>query len=555
MRSLNPAEQVRYFRSTGILLNGSQVRIVHGPIGGSSYSTVPVGSIKMMDTIPDGELQSVDLNAGSAQWALMALNPSGERQLMVKELGSGHQSTAVLLRELEGDKLSVLKVNNAAHIKERMARPDREVRVARLLASSGGAAARFARLLSSQDLLGGYRTSWWEFYNVGSMQDFSMFVFAEATPPLSLVFRVMSQCLEGIQCLNELDIRHMDLHTGNVFVHQADGASHLDAVIGDFGYSRLPGEGPPEYTAREWSMMDPKDQAGRSSPPLTYGDRNGNKDDPSWRLRWDLRKFQSEMTEDLLDNFDKDDDRNQLIFSLFQTLTDMCEQDEKDRKLPEARRPPLQDLTQTIQDAKTLERMYASTDSDRQALRELLAKLLELRNEEPLEPLVFDNERAARDEFKSLLEVEPFRMVNLADEKSIEAATAEIAALRVEGSVYVSSYSDQSGSSADDSTSPASSQTRDSTPAGESEQQDSEKDNDERRNPSTSSRESTPSIRWTPPTRGLAEATAFAGGDVSAVDGLLGARDAAERNQALVRDEHARRRRGLWVNGLLRRRE
>ncbi|KKY38486.1 hypothetical protein UCDDA912_g01477 [Diaporthe ampelina] len=288
----------------------------------------------MTDRIPDHELQSVGLNAGAPQWALMALNPSGERQIMVKDLGSGHQSSAVLFRELEGERLSVLKVNRVAHNKERMARPDREVRVARLLASSGGA-AHFARLLSSQDLVGGYRTSWWEFYNVGSMRTFAMFIFAEATPPLSLVFRAMGQCLEGIQY-----------------------------------------------------------------------------------------------------NFDKDNDKNQLIFSLFQSLTDMCEQDEQDRKLPEARRPPLQDLTQVIQDAKTLERLYAFTDSDKQALSELRGKLMDLRSQEPLEPCVFDNGRAARDEFKSLLEVGPFRMVNLADENSIEAATAELAALRVKGSVH-----------------------------------------------------------------------------------------------------------------------
>ena len=507
----------------------------------------------MTDRIPDHELQSVGLNAGAPQWALMALNPSGERQIMVKDLGSGHQSSAVLFRELEGERLSVLKVNRVAHNKERMARPDREVRVARLLASSGGA-AHFARLLSSQDLVGGYRTSWWEFYNVGSMRTFAMFIFAEATPPLSLVFRAMGQCLEGIQCLGELDIRHMDLHTGNVFLHMADGASCPDAVIGDFGYSRLPEEGPPKYTAWEWSMMTPQDQAGRSSPPMTYGNWRGIKDDHSWRLRWDLQKFRSEMTDDLLDNFDKDNDKNQLIFSLFQSLTDMCEQDEQDRKLPEARRPPLQDLTQVIQDAKTLERLYAFTDSDKQALSELRGKLLDLRSQEPLEPCVFDNGRAARDEFKSLLEVGPFRMVNLADENSIEAATAELAALRVKGSVYVSDYSDESGSCADDSTSPASSETRGSNPARDSEQQVAEKENSERRTSSTSSRASTPSTRWTPATRGLAEATAFAGGDVSAVDGLLGARDVAERNQALVRDEHARRRRGQWLRGLLRRR-
>lgn len=351
----------------------------------------------MIDPMADHDLESVDLNAGSPQWALMALDPSGKRQLMVKELGSGHQGTAVLFREHGGGRLSVLKWNRAAYNEERMARRDREARVARLLSSSERA-ARFARLLSSQDMVGGYRQSWWEFYNVGSMQGLSMAILEESNPPFSLVFRIVRQCLEGIQSLGELNIFHMDLHTGNVFLHLPDGASYPDAVIGDFGYSRLPGEGPPEFTAWEWSLMNSTTQAGRSSPPLTYGDSSGHAD-RSWRLPWDLEKFRYNASEDFLDNLDKDDERNQLTFSLFNRMAGMCKQDEIDRKLPEAERPPLQDLTQMIQDAKTLERLYAATASDKQALGELRQKLLDLLSEEPVDPLVFEDEQAARDDF------------------------------------------------------------------------------------------------------------------------------------------------------------
>lgn len=503
----------------------------------------------MIDPMADHDLESVDLNAGSPQWALMALDPSGKRQLMVKELGSGHQGTAVLFREHGGGRLSVLKWNRAAYNEERMARRDREARVARLLSSSERA-ARFARLLSSQDLVGGYRQSWWEFYNVGSMQGLSMAILEESNPPFSLVFRIVRQCLEGIQSLGELNIFHMDLHTGNVFLHLPDGASYPDAVIGDFGYSRLPGEGPPEFTAWEWSLMNSTTQAGRSSPPLTYGDSSGHAD-RSWRLPWDLEKFRYNASEDLLDNLDKGDERNQLTFSLFNRMAGMCKQDEIDRKLPEAERPPLQDLTQMIQDAKTLERLYAATASDKQALGELRQKLLDLLSEEPVDPLVFEDEQAARDDFRDYLDVGLFRVVDLADENSLEAAAAELAALRVEGTAYVSDPDDKTGSSTDDSTSPDSSETRESTPGGDFEQPISENNSGGRGAPSTSSR---PSTRWSPSTRGLADATAFAGGDTSAVNGLLGARDLAEREQALVRDEHARRYREQCLRELFRRR-
>lgn len=492
------------------------------------------------------DLTSIDLDAGYPRWALMALNPSGERQVMVKELGSGHQSSAVLFREHgagAGGRLSVLKWNREAYDEVRMARLDREVRVARLLSSSRWA-PRFARLLSSQDLEGGYRQSWWEFYNVGSMQAVSMAVFEQSSPPFSLVFHILGQCLEGIQGMNKLDIFHMDLHTGNVFTHLDDDASYLNAVIGDFGYSRLPGEGPPEFTAWEWSLLSSADRKGRSSPPMTYGEQSGVSEDRSSRLPWDLRKFVFNIREDLLDNLDKDDEKNQLIFSLFKRLDDMNEQDKEDRKLPEHERPPIQDLTQTIQDVKTLERLYKATVPDKQAVGELREKLLELLSEEPLGPLVFDDEQAARDHFRDYTTLGMFRMVNLADENSIEAATAGLAALSVEGTAYVA---DRSSSSPDHRMSPTSSEMRQST----AERQVSERGSGEQYSPATSSH---PSTRWTPSTRGMASATAFADGDTSAVGGLIGARDHAERDHALVRDEHARRRRWHRVReGFLRR--
>lgn len=498
------------------------------------------------------DLTSVDLDAGCPRWALMALNPSGERRFMVRTLGSGHQSNAVLFREHGGPKgrLSVLKWNREAYGEVRMARPDREAQVARLLSSSRWA-PRFARLLSSQDLKGGYRQSWWEFYNVGSMQDVSMAIFEQSSPPFSLVFHILGQCLEGVQGMNkELAMFHMDLHTGNVFTHLDDGASYLNAVIGDFGYSRLPGEGPPDYNFWEWSRLNSAEREGRSSPPMTYGERSGVSDHLH-RLPWDLNKLLFNIREDLLDNLDEDDERNQLLFSLFKRMDDMNEQDRKDRKLPEAERPPIQDLTQTIQDVKTLERLYAATASDKQALGELREKLLELLNEEPLELLVFDNERAARDHFQDYTALGMFKIVNLADESSIEAATVGLAALSVEGTAYVADYSDSSSSSPGHRMSTTSSEVRESTAAGDPERQVSENGSGEQYSPTTSSH---PSTRWTPATRGLASASAFADGDTSAVGGLIGARDHAERDHALVRDEHARRRRWQRVReGFLRR--
>lgn len=439
----------------------------------------------MMDPIPDyDDLEFVGLGAGPARWALMALDPSGERHLMVKALGSGHQSTALLFVGHGGagsGRLSVLKWNRVEFSEARMSRPDREVRVARLLgrsssspSSSGRAAPLFARLLSSQDLAGGYRQSWWEYYNVGSVQDLAVLVAEQASPPLSFVFRVVGQCLEGIRRLDELGVSHMDLHTGNVFVHLGRGAAYPDAVIGDFGYSRLPGEGPPEFTAWEWSLMSSAEQAERSSPPLNYGYKPGFAD-ISWRVPWDLEKFYYNVREDLLDNLDGDDEKNQLLFSFFKRMADMCKQDVLDRKLPEAERPPLPDLTELIQDARTLERLYAATASDEQALGELREKLLELLGKEPLGPLVFDDEQLAHITFQDYTDnTNLFRVVNLNDAGSIEAAAAELSALAVEGTAYVSDHhnnnnnsGDKTGSSSDDdngSTSPGSSETRESTP-------------------------------------------------------------------------------------------
>ncbi|KAI3398025.1 hypothetical protein diail_10002 [Diaporthe ilicicola] len=491
------------------------------------------------------------------QWALMALNPSGERQLFVREVGSGYQSVALLFREHHGHKLSVHKVNTVPHSEEKMARPSREVMAARVLSSSKSA-ARFARLLSSQDLKGGYRESWWEFYNMGSLSTLCMFMFAEATPPLSLVFRVLGQCLEGIQCLTDLGMRHFDLHTGNVFMTLNDGAPYPDALIGDFGYSRLPGEAVPEYTAWEWTLMDTPDKRGLSSPPGTYGPVN-DFEDRRWRLQLDLGKFLYNFQEDFMEKFDETDEENRLLFALFKRLSDLDARDVQDRKLPEAERPPPVDLTQTIQDSKTLERLYAETAKDKSALIELGAKLHDLVSEEPVSPVIYNSERDAHDEFQKWLDVGLFRLVNLSDTDSVGAAVAELAALRVEGTAYISGQTDQSGSSTDNSTSPTSSETRESTPADAEQQGSPAKDTQQQRpaegngEQQSSPPESHTSTRWTPATQGLAAATAFASGDASGVNALLGARDAAERNQALVRDEHARRRRGNRIRQLFRR--
>lgn len=527
--------------------------------------------IKMMEHIPNDDPQPVRPTARPAQWALMALNPSGERQVMVEWLGTGWQGTVLLCRELGGDKLSVLKWNSRALSKTDMARPDREVRVARLLASSGRA-DRFARLLSSQDMAGGYRMSWWDFYNIGRVQNLSEYMPPGTGPPLSLVCRIVAQGLEGIQHLNELDMRHMDLHAGNIFLDLADGERCPDAVIGDFGYSRLPGEGPPEHTARDWYMMSSSEQAGHSPPPFAYGHPGDDKIEiRSWRPKWDLDYFLYNVKGELLDGFYEQNEGNQCVFSLFKRMSDMNEQDTRDRKLPEAERPPLQDLTQMIQEAKTLERLYADTASDKQALNVIREKVLKDQRRRYLKPRVFDNEWLARDKLREYLDVGLVRIVNLADEKSIEVATAELASLRVEGTAYVADYSGRRGSSSDHSTSPSSSEAGESTSAVHPEQQVSDNDSAEQsmssrditeqrgsengsaeqQNTATSSRSST---RWCPSTRGLASARAFASGDASAVGGLLAARDLAEREQALVRDEHARRRRWRRLRDLFRRR-
>lgn len=463
---------------------------------------------------PDLEPPPVDLGDYKApKWALMALDPSGKRQLLVRKLVSGIESDAMVFRELGGkQKLSVAKWNKEPYAPAKMARPAREVRIARMLASSERP-GRFARLLASQDLEGGYRESWWEHYNVGDMHDLSTSVFEYGTrPPLSLMFRSVAQCLEGIQCLCRLDLRHMDLHGGNVFFHLAEGALYPDAVIGDFGHSRFKGERPPKLSASQMVKMDSNDKQVILSPPLNSDETCGT-EDYSWRLRWDLHSFQIKVPEVLLEKLSGKDLENELLFAFFRRMGKLCEQDEKDRKLPEAERPPIQDgqLTLLIQDAWTLERLYAETTPDKRSLGDVREKLLGVVRRQYSDPQMFDDEQDARDKFEKFIDAGMLKVVNLADENSIEVAAAALAALKIKSAAFVCDQGDSSSSS---------------TPEGGS---------------VPSSTQSHASTRWTPATRGLAEATAFASGDASAVDALLAARDVEERNQALIRNEHARR--------------
>lgn len=492
--------------------------------------------------VPDHDFESADLgDATPPKWALMALDPSGNRQLLVRRLVSGIESDAMVFRQLGGEeKLSVAKWNREAYGEAKMARPDREVRVARLLASSGHA-ARFARLLASQDTVGGYRESWWEYYQLGDMQDLftGAFRFVNALP-ISLVFRCLGQVLEGIQCLNQLDMRHMDLHARNIFFHLDEGASYPDATIGDFGHSRFKGERAPKFTTSQLVAMIDSDKEVHLSPSMDEDETFGI-EDWSWRLRWDLHKFQKDAPEVLLEKFSRTNARNELLFSFLNRMAKMCEQDEKDRRLPEAERPPIQDLTALIEDIKTLERLYAETDSDKVALGAVRQKMLDHVRLGPSQPPSYDTEHQARIGFEKFIAAGILRAVNLTDQNSIEVATAELAAHKVKDSAFVSDQSGKSSSSdTSDSMSPAPSlQTRESTPEGDSVQQVANQQSTGGQASSTSSHAST---RWSPATRGLAEATAFAQGDASAVDALLEARDVAERSQALVRNEHARRR-------------
>lgn len=151
------------------------------------------------------------------------------------------------------------------------------------------------------------------------------------------------------------------------------------------------------------------------------------------------------------------------------------------------------------------------------------AKLLDVLRPQSSEPQVFDDEQVARDAFEKHIGAGMLRVVNLYDDGSIEAAAAELAAFKVQDSAYVSS--DHQGD-----ITPGSPGSRDSSTSSSSGRQASS---------STSSPQ--PSTRWSPATRGLASASAFAGGDASALEGILEARDAAEREQALIREEHARR--------------
>lgn len=500
-------------------------------------------------SVPDADLGSVELASpmesvdltdfDKPKWALMALDPSGKRQLLVRKLVSGIESDAMVFREMGGQgspngdgnnesKLSVAKWNRKPHAAAKMARGSREVRVAQLLAGSERQAGRFAKLLAAQDMAGGYRESWWEYYNLGDMQDLHTSALrpCQPQPPLSLVFRCVAQCLEGIQRLNgELGVRHMDVHAGNIFFHMAnEGAAWPDAVIGDFGHSRFGGERPPQFTQEELDGMGPESRETYLSPPISSDEAFGT-EDYSWRPRWDVHQFHLKIREVLLERFSGKKANNELLFNLFRRMARMSAQDEVDRKLPGGERPPVQDLGPLIQDAWALARLYAETTSDKVALRQVREKLLEELRRHPSEPQVFGDEGDARGVFEQFIDAGMLRVVNLFDDGSVEAAAAELASFKVPGSAYVVSSDNHHHQSETGS----SSGSRDSS----------------------SSRPSTP---WSPATRGLAEASAFAGGDASALDGLLAARDAEERRQALIREEHARRyRRQRGLSQLFRR--
>lgn len=176
-------------------------------------------------------------------------------------------------------------------------------------------------------------------------------------------------------------MRHFDLHTGNVFTLNGE-STIMDAVLVDSGHTRLPGESAPAYTAWEWNLMESKDHWGYSSHPGTYGPVN-EVEDRKWRLPLDLSKFLYNFHEDFEEHFDEEG--NSLLFELFKRLSDKNCQDDRERKLPEAQRPPVVDLTQEIQDAQTLERLYVGTRSDQEALGQLRVKLNNLVNEEPVD--------------------------------------------------------------------------------------------------------------------------------------------------------------------------
>ncbi|POS77193.1 hypothetical protein DHEL01_v204415 [Diaporthe helianthi] len=483
-------------------------------------TTLPEIDLESVDLA--SSLESVDLGDNQPKWALMALDPSGKMQLLVTKLVSGIESDAMVFRELgahgsgsgsDGDnknerKLSVAKWNREPQPEAKMARPGREVRVAQLLATSDRA-CRFAALLSAQDMAGGYRESWWSYYNVGDMQHLhtTAFRFCQPQPPLSLVFRCVAQVLEGIQCMNSaLDVRHMDLHAGNIFFHLAEDATYPDAVIGDFGLSRFKGERPTKLSISERGEMSPEEERQNQLSPPPNSDETFGTEDYSWRLRWDVHQFQLKIPEVLLENFSGRKANNELLFGFFKRLAKISAQDEKDRKLPDAERPPVQDLAPLIHDAWTLERLYADTKTDKVALAHVRSALLDKLRKQPSEPRIFDTAEDARDAFEHFIDAGMLRVVNLLDDGSLDAAAAELASFKIPDSAYVSDQSDSSSLGTPDS-----------------------------------SASSGPSTKWSPATRGVAEALAFADGDASALQGLLAARDAEEMRQALIREEHARR--------------
>lgn len=200
-----------------------------------------------------------------ARWAACFRGPNNEPYLLVREFKSGMESSVQLLIHRHNERLIVRKVPHrmdtkrltpdlvtAAHI---AAFGDRnEIQMVKYLApfAKRNPTPYIYQLIESRSTevapsrSGKFlRESFWEHYNVGSLDDLAQLYQNRLTyPPASLVARIIHQVLSSLQFIlsSGRGVRHRDLHFGNILVQWNNTDFLPNVVIADFGDAEFVGE-------------------------------------------------------------------------------------------------------------------------------------------------------------------------------------------------------------------------------------------------------------------------------------------------------------------------
>lgn len=257
--------------------------------------------------------------APTGRWGILLPGPDEQCCLVTNpNLGGGHQSTAQLVMAPargSGRRCIVRKMRKDQYLYQRVNRADREVRICReierrISMDPHRVRPNIIRLIEALDIPVDQnrhewrRTSYWQWYNMGSAIDLRNAYTAQGTiPPPYILARFLRQGLEVIDWLLRPDrygvsgvrpIFHNDMHAGNIMVNWADAVDGPHFYVGDFGFARFQGEERAkryeeiavlsDYTRR--MMTSPRDTEDSPAPDTPLDDL-GN---PA-REEWDVHAF------------------------------------------------------------------------------------------------------------------------------------------------------------------------------------------------------------------------------------------------------------------------